>query len=102
MQDFTLVIPTYNRPNQLAALLAFLHAQQPSCRIMVLDSSQPGPRAETRKVVEAAHLKLDYVEFRASAPFREVSRRVAHRHDRILCAPTTTWSCLTGPTRRIR
>ena len=63
MQDFTLVIPTYNRPKPLAALLTYLSAERPSSRILVLDSSQPRARVATRKVVDAANLKLDYVEF---------------------------------------
>src|SRR5262245_55320444 len=63
MQDFTLVIPTYNRPKPLAALLKYLGAEQPPCRILVLDSSQPEPRAATRKLVHATNLTLDYLEF---------------------------------------
>src|SRR4051812_28846020 len=45
MQDFTLVIPTYNRPKQLEALLTHLGAQRPECRILILDSSDPNSRA---------------------------------------------------------
>src|SRR5262245_13090404 len=63
MQDFTLVIPTYNRPKPLAALLKYLEAAHPPCRILVLDSSQPQPRAATRKLVQATNLALDYLEF---------------------------------------
>jgi glycosyltransferase domain-containing protein len=63
MQDFTLVIPTYNRPKPLGALLDYLRAKQSSCRILILDSSQPQPRAANRKVIELAKLKLDYAEF---------------------------------------
>src|ERR1700704_4301480 len=44
MQDFTLVIPTYNRPKLLEALLTYLDAKQPPCRLLILDSSQPQPR----------------------------------------------------------
>ena len=65
MQDFTLVIPTYNRPKLLEALLTYLSAQPPRCRILVLDSSQPQPRAANRKIVELAELKLDYASFQA-------------------------------------
>src|SRR5262245_5842685 len=42
MQDFTLVIPTYNRPKPLAALLKYLGAEQPPCRIL---SSIPASRS---------------------------------------------------------
>jgi hypothetical protein len=54
MQDFTLVIPTHNRPKPLAALLKYLGAEQPPCRILVPDSSQPQPRAATRKIFDVA------------------------------------------------
>jgi glycosyltransferase domain-containing protein len=81
MQDFTLIIPTYNRPKPLKALLAHVRAQQPRCRILVLDSSQPVPRAATRNVVEAANLELDYVEFRSEThpfdKFREGVHKVS-------------------------
>jgi hypothetical protein len=45
MQDFTLGIPTYNRPNQLGALLTYLSAKRPQCRVLILDASEPRPRA---------------------------------------------------------
>jgi hypothetical protein len=52
MQDFTLVIPTYNRPKQLRALLAYLGAEKALCRILILDSSKPRLRTANRKRAE--------------------------------------------------
>ena len=52
MQDFTLVIPTYNRPQQLQALLTYLGAQQLQCRVLILDSSQPPQRRANLKIAE--------------------------------------------------
>src|SRR5262245_14278194 len=63
MQDFTLVIPTYNRPKQLEALLTHLAAQKPECRILILDSSEPRSRAANHRVVDLAKLRLEYAEF---------------------------------------
>src|SRR3954451_20398562 len=63
MQDFTLVIPTYNRPKQLEALLTYLAAQQPQCHVLILDSSQPKQRQANRKIAGLANLKLKYAEF---------------------------------------
>ena len=63
MRDFTLVIPTYNRPKQLASLLAYLGAQQAQCRVLILDSSQPKHRQANRKIVALANFNLKYAEF---------------------------------------
>jgi glycosyltransferase domain-containing protein len=63
MQDFTLVIPTYNRPKQLGALLAYLGANGCECRILILDSSEAKARAANRKIVTLAKLKPDCIEF---------------------------------------
>ena len=39
MQDFILVIPTYNRAKQLEALLTYLGAQQSQCHVLILVSA---------------------------------------------------------------
>ena len=78
MQDFTLVIPTYNRPKQLDALLTYLGAQQSQCHVLIPDFSQPKQRQANRKIAELANLKLKYAEFpQRHAPLRQVSRRPA-------------------------
>jgi glycosyltransferase domain-containing protein len=86
MQDFTLVIPTYNRPKLLAALMSYLRAGRPLCRILVLDSSQPQLRAATRKVVEATPLKLDYVEFPSETHPFDKFREGVHKVTTEFCA----------------
>jgi glycosyltransferase domain-containing protein len=63
MQDFTLVIPTYNRPNQLRALLTYLSANGVQSPVLILDSSEPKPRAANRRIIAQAKINLDYVEF---------------------------------------
>jgi glycosyltransferase domain-containing protein len=86
MQDFTLVIPTYNRPKPLAALLKYLGAMRPQCRILILDSSQPQPRAATRKIVDAANLKLDYLEFPSDTHPFDKFREGVHKVTTEFCA----------------
>jgi glycosyltransferase domain-containing protein len=77
MQDFTLVIPTYNRPKQLAALLAYLGATGSDYRILILDSSEAKPRVANRKLAESAKLKLDYIEFPSEThPFNKFKEGV--------------------------
>ena len=86
MQDFTLVIPTYNRPKPLAALLKYLGAEQPPCRILVLDSSQPQPRAATRKVVQATNLTVEYLEFPSETHPFDKFREGVHKVTTDFCA----------------
>jgi hypothetical protein len=86
MQDFTLVIPTYNRPKQLAALLSYLGVTRAPCRILVLDSSQPQSRLATRKIIEAANLRLDYVEFPSDTHPFDKFREGVHKVTTKFCA----------------
>ena len=86
MQDFTLVIPTYNRPKQLRALLAYLGAEKALCRILILDSSKPRLRAANRKSAELAKLKLDYAEFPAETHNFDKFREGVHKVTTQFCA----------------
>jgi glycosyltransferase domain-containing protein len=86
MQDFTLVIPTYNRPKQLRALLAYLGAETALCRILILDSSKPRLRAANRKSAELAKLKLDYAEFPAETHPFDKFREGVHKVTTQFCA----------------
>jgi glycosyltransferase domain-containing protein len=86
MQDFTLVIPTYNRPKLLEALLTYLGAQPQRCRVLVLDSSQPQPRAANRKIVELANLTLDYAEFPSEMHPFDKFREGVHKVTTDFCA----------------
>ena len=52
---FTLVVPTYNRPAELARLLGYLARQRTGCPVLVLDSSEPA----TQVANSAAAAKLD-------------------------------------------
>jgi glycosyltransferase domain-containing protein len=86
MQDFTLVIPTYNRPKLLEALLSYLGANQPPCRIIILDSSQPRSRAANRKIVERTTLNLNYEEFPSEMHPFDKFREGVHKVKTEFCA----------------
>ncbi len=61
--DFTLVVPTYNRSADLRLLVSYLQAQSAKFTILVLDSSKESERAENRKIADGAELAIDYHEF---------------------------------------
>jgi glycosyltransferase domain-containing protein len=63
VRDFTLLIPTYNRPQQLAGLLGYLEAEGADCRIVVLDSSAPENIAINRERTAKSPLEIEHVEF---------------------------------------
>ena len=86
MQDFTLVIPTYNRPKPLEALLAYLRAKKQSCRILILDSSEPEPRAANRSIVELTDLKIQYSEFPSEMHPFDKFREGVHQVTTEFCA----------------
>lgn len=68
--DYTLVIPTYNRSSLLAALLRFLVAEGADFPILVLDSSSPEHRERNRALAAQTSLKLEYFEYdEATHPF---------------------------------
>ncbi|MEA2970007.1 MAG: hypothetical protein QOE78_3268, partial [Alphaproteobacteria bacterium] len=86
IQDFTLVIPTYNRPKQLQALLTYLAAQQPRCRILILDSSQPEQRHANRQIAELTNFNLEYVEFPSETHPFDKFREGLHKVTTEFCA----------------
>lgn len=61
--DFTLVIPTYDRAQLLAALLSYLEAEGADFRVLVLDSSSPEVMAANRARVQASSLDVEILEF---------------------------------------
>ncbi len=68
--EYTLVIPTYNRSQLLAALLRFLAAEGADFPIIVLDSSNPEHRERNRSLAAQSSLKLEYFEYdEATHPF---------------------------------
>jgi glycosyltransferase domain-containing protein len=86
MQDFTLVIPTYNRPKPLEALLAYLRAKKQRCRILILDSSLPPQRAANRNVIALTDLKIQYSEFPSEMHPFDKFREGVHQVSTEFCA----------------
>ena len=86
MRDFTLVIPTYNRAQQLAALLGYLEAQNADCRVLVLDSSGPEVLAANRERVAASSLDAEFAEFPDLGAHRKMAAGHSQSHDAVLCA----------------
>jgi glycosyltransferase domain-containing protein len=68
MRDFTLVIPTCNRAQLLAALLSHLEAEKADCHMLVLDSSRPDVLAANRARVGTSHLDVEFAAFPELGP----------------------------------
>jgi len=86
MEDFTLVIPTYNRPKQLRALLSYLSARALQSRVLVLDSSEAKPRVANRKIIEQTKLNLGYAEFASETHPFDKFREGVHKVTTQFCA----------------
>lgn len=59
----TLVIPTYNRPANLARLLGYLERARLESPVMVLDSSTPENQERNREIGRAAGLDVTHLSF---------------------------------------
>jgi glycosyltransferase domain-containing protein len=82
---YTLVIPTYNRPTALAALLRYLERERAGCRILVADSSREGERARNRRTIGTLALDLTYLEFDTTTPPFDKFRDAVHRVETPFC-----------------
>ena len=63
MNDFTLIIPTYNRPVELERLLAYLGMAGAGFPVEILDSSDAAAAARNRQAAAAAPLPVRYRAF---------------------------------------
>lgn len=68
LDEFTLVVPTYNRPAHLSRLLAYYKRQRVSPRILVLDSSRPEVMEQNRRRSHDFGERCSHHEFGASVP----------------------------------
>jgi len=75
-QQYTLIVPTYNRPVLLNGLLTHLAAKGSSFPIHVLDSSGPADRNLNRKIVEKHQPHVEHVVFEEGKPFQ--NKLVSH------------------------
>ncbi len=77
MNSFTLLIPTYNRPDLLERLLLFLVSQRAPFPIQIHDSSEEATRQVNRSLVRALALNLHYVEYPSDTPPGDKWQRAA-------------------------
>jgi glycosyltransferase domain-containing protein len=72
VQDYTLIVPTFNRPRQLSRLLTYLARQQVSFPVLVLDSSDEEANAENRALVAGVALDARHLTYPSSShPFEK-------------------------------
>lgn len=62
-ENFTLLIPTFNRPTLLNGLLHYFHAMTATFKIVILDSSAAQFKAMNRASIANVELDIDYREF---------------------------------------
>jgi glycosyltransferase domain-containing protein len=63
MLNYTLIIPTFNRPPLLKRLLTYIASKKIHFNIIVVDSSEQGLRTINRKLCEALDLRINYIEY---------------------------------------
>jgi glycosyltransferase domain-containing protein len=74
-ERFTLIVPTYNRPGELARLLQYLENHQVGFPILVLDSSVHETQAANQARVQASKCTIRYERFDASvSPWQKFLR----------------------------
>lgn len=67
-KDYTLIIPTYNRPREFRALLSYLNNQKAEFGIRVLDSSSPEIAKENEKFISQMKLDIEFLLFPSDTP----------------------------------
>jgi len=60
---YTLIVPTFNRPESLKRLLRYLVAHEVDFPVLVLDSSSPKVRKINRRLITSLDFSCDYIEF---------------------------------------
>src|SRR3989338_2426202 len=79
MENYTLIIPTYNRSEKLKVLLSFLENTKCEFPIIVADSSASSHRLQNKESVTSSSLKITYVEFDSSLnPFQKFFQATEH------------------------
>src|ERR1700676_3894762 len=68
MDDYTLIIPTYQRPAMLRATLTHLAKSEPRLQVVVLDSSSE-PALSLNRATLRAFPRFQHREFDPSTPF---------------------------------
>ena len=74
---YTLVVPTYNRPEEFGRLLRFLASQKADFPVLVLDSSRPEVHERNVATTRGLALDLRFERFDPAMPPWEKFRRGA-------------------------
>jgi glycosyltransferase domain-containing protein len=69
--DYTLLIPTFNRPVELGMLLRYLTHHEARFRIIVLDASNPSDQRRNATMLAQIPLAAEHRGFRPGAPLAE-------------------------------
>lgn len=78
LRDFTLLLPTYNRPDDLRRNIQFHDAQGLTSRILVLDSSRPDVKEANRIAIKECQLDVDLITYDpAIHPFEKFADGIA-------------------------
>src|SRR4051794_32997992 len=64
--NFTLIVPTYNRSEQLERLLTYLRRHRVEFKILVLDSSEPAQQQANRDHITSLDLNVQLEGFDSS------------------------------------
>ncbi|MBZ0211760.1 MAG: TIGR00180 family glycosyltransferase [Hyphomicrobium sp.] len=67
-EQYSLIIPTYSRPEELRRLLQYLAREKVAFQILVLDSGTPASRKENAATIAALPLKVWHLQFPSEMP----------------------------------
>lgn len=67
-KDYTLIVPTYNRPREFRALLNYLRDQKAEFKVLVLDSSEGETVFENEKFASQIGLNIEFIAFPSDTP----------------------------------
>lgn len=71
IDNFTLIIPTYNRSVHLANLLRYFGMSKFDLSIMILDSSNDDEKALNIAAIQGARQQIEYLHYPNNVPFKE-------------------------------
>lgn len=71
-KDYTLIIPTYNRPKEFEAFIRYLEEYKVGFDILVLDSSSPEEAKRNKSFISQVKLNIELVSFPSTiSPFEK-------------------------------
>lgn len=85
-KDYTLIIPTYNRPREFRALLNYLCDQKAEFKILVLDSSDAETMNENKIFTGQISLNTEFISFPSDTPPFEKFWKGAQKVETAFCS----------------